>query len=228
MEQQVSIIVESLKTIWSQFLMFLPKLGGALLVLVAGWLVAKFLRRLTVRGLRLLRVDVAAEKSGVDDFLIQGGVRYNIVTILSTLVYWFIMFAVVLASLNVMGVASASLLFNKILLFIPNVIVAIIVIIFGSLFARLIQGIVYSYLNNVGIEGAGVLGGIAYYAILIFVVSLALEQVAIGGRLLVSAFEIAFGALCLAMALAFGLGGREWAANILSNMSRTKKQHGKG
>lgn len=179
-----------------------------MLVLVAGWLVAKFLKRLTARGLRLLRIDVAAEKSGVDDFLIQGGVRYNIITILSTLVYWFVMFAVVLASLNVMGVASASILFNEILLFIPNVIVAISVIIFGSLFARLIQGIVYSYLNNVGIEGAGILGGIAYYAILIFVVSLALAQVAIGGKLLVSAFEIAFGALCLALALAFGLGGK--------------------
>lgn len=226
MEQQVGIIMESLKTIWSQFLMFLPKLGGALLLLVAGWLVAKFLRKLTVRGLRLLRIDVAAEKSGVDDFLIQGGVRYSIVTILGNLVYWFVMFAVVLASLNVMGVASAAILFNKILLFIPNVIVAIIVIIFGSLFARLIQGVVYSYLNNVGIEGAGVLGGIAYYAILIFVVSLALEQVAIGGRLLVSAFEIAFGALCLALALAFGLGGREWAAGVLSNITRAGKRAG--
>jgi hypothetical protein len=69
-----------------------------------------------------------------------------------------------------------------------------------------------------GISGSQVMSTIAQWAILLFVVSMALEQVSIGGQVLVSAFQIAFGALCLALALAFGLGGKEWAAHILERM----------
>jgi hypothetical protein len=98
--------------------------------------------------------------------------------------------------------------------------VALLLLVFGSLFARFVRGVSSAYLNNIGLEGSELLSGVAQWAILLFAVSAALEQLAIGGQVLVSAFQISFGALCLALALAFGLGGKEWAARILEKMWR--------
>jgi hypothetical protein len=215
---QINVVLESLKTFWMELGNFLPQLIAALLVLIVGWLIAKLIRKAFVRVLRLLRVDVAAEKSGIENFLLRGGVQFTTVTILGSLIYWLILFMVLFAALNILGLQAAADIFNKIIVYIPNVIVAIVVLIFGTMFAKFIQGISLTYLSNVGFEGAQLVSYLAQYAIVIFVVSIALEQLAIGGQVLVSAFQIAFGGLCLALALAFGLGGREWAARILEKM----------
>jgi hypothetical protein len=140
------------------------------------------------------------------------------VTLIANMLYWFILFTFTLAVISSMGLTTAADLFNKMLLYVPNVIVALLLLVFGTVFAKFIQGVSYTYLNNMGIAGAQIMSTIAQWAILLFVVSTALEQVSFGGQVLVSGFEIAFGALCLALALAFGLGGREWAAHILEKM----------
>ena len=216
--EQVDILLHSLRTFWDQLAIILPKIFLSLILLTLGWIVAKLTRRGTIRLLRLLKVDVVAEKSGIEDFLLRGDVKFTTVSLLASLVYWTIMFTVVLAVLNSMGLEVAAQLFNKIILYLPNVVVAVIVLIFGAQFAKFVQGVVFTYLSNIGISGAEVISLIAQYSLLFFVVSVALEQLQIGGQILVSAFQIAFGALCLAMALAFGLGGREWAAGIINRL----------
>jgi hypothetical protein len=125
------------------------------------------------------------------------------------------MFAVMFAVLNSFGVSAAETLFAKILLYIPNVLVALLVLVLGTFLAKIFRGLTFTYLSNIGITGADIISQIAQWAVLLFVVSLALEQLSLGGQVLVSAFEIAFGAFCLALAIAFGLGGRAWAERIL-------------
>jgi hypothetical protein len=215
MPEQLRAFLNSLETFWLNLSLFLPQIIASFVLLILGWLVAKLLRKVALRVLKFLRIDVAAEKSGIDDFLVKGGVRYTTTTIVANLIYWFVLFTVMLALLNSLGLQTAAELFNRIVLYIPNVIVAVLVLMFGALFARFVKGVTFTYLSNIGIAGAEVMSTIAQWAILIFVFSVALEQLAIGGQILVSAFQIAFGALCLALALAFGLGGREWAAHIL-------------
>ena len=217
---QAHYLLESLRIFWAEISVALPRIIGAILLLTFGWMIAKVIRKATIRVLRLVKIDVLAEKSGIEDFLLRGGVKYTTVTILANLIYWSIMFTVTLAVLNSLGLQAAAELFNKIILYIPNVFVAVLVLIFGTLFAKLFKGIAYTYLTNVGIAGAEIVSVIAQYAILIFVISVALEQLAIGGQILVSAFQLAFGALCLALALAFGLGGRDWAAQILEKLRK--------
>ncbi len=204
--------------LWYRLLDFLPQLVIALAVLILGWLLAKLARKAVIRFLKLIRVDVAAEKAGVENFLIQGDIKYTTVTILANVIYWFIMFAVILAVVNSLGLQGADELFSKIILYIPNVIIAILVLIFGTLFARFVRGATSAYLSNIGIEGADFVSKIAQWALIVFVISIALEQLSIGGQILISAFQLAFGALCLALALAFGLGGKEWAARILEKL----------
>lgn len=215
--ERVDLFLESLKRFWLTFSAFLPQLVAALVLFVLGWLLASLLRKGAVRALKLMKVDVLAENSGIEDFLLKGGVRFTMVTLLANLVYWFVLFTVILAVLNTIGLQVAADLFNKIILYIPNVVVAIVVLLFGALFAKFVQGIAFAYFSNVGIAGGRFLSLVAQYAILVFVVSLALEQLNIGGEILVSAFQIAFGAVCFGLALAFGLGGRDWAAKILES-----------
>ena len=86
--------------------------------------------------------------------------------------------------------------------------------------ARILGGVVYTYLNNIGSSAAEPIGAVARFAVLAFVLFMAAEQLAIQSQVLVSAFQIAFAALCFALALAFGLGGREWAASVMNRYIR--------
>jgi len=207
-----------MKSFWIDVSSAFPALLAATALLLVGWVVARLVRRGVLRFLKLVRVDELAEKAGIENFLLQGGVRYTTVTLLADLAYWLIMFTVILAALNSLGLQNAAALFNKIILYMPNVIVALLVLMFGAFIAKIARAITFTYLSNVGISGADVIGHIAQWAILLFVVSVALDQLSIGGQILVSAFQIGFGAFCLALAIAFGLGGKEWATHILSKI----------
>jgi hypothetical protein len=218
MPDKLAETLESMKLFWAQISTALPTLLAVGVLLVVGWIVARLLRRGALRLLKFLRVDILAEKVGIEDFLLQGGVRYTTVTLLANLIYWLIMFTVILAALDTLGLQNAAVLFNKVILYMPNVIVAVMVLMFGAFLAKIVRAMSFTYLSNVGISGADVISHITQWAILLFVVSVALEQLSIGGQILVSAFQIGFGAFCLALAIAFGLGGREWAAHLLDKL----------
>jgi hypothetical protein len=209
------LVRDAFGTFLVQIANFLPRLAVTVVLLFIGWIAARVLRKVSVKVLKLVRLDEAAERAGLEDFLLQGGVRQTAVTIVADILYWLILLALIFASLRTLGIQAGEELFNRLILYIPNVVVAILILLLGSLFGNAVRTIAYAYLNNIGVEGAGIISSLAHWAILFFVVSLALEQLSIGGQILVSAFQIGFGALCLALALAFGLGGREWAAHIL-------------
>lgn len=220
MAEQLALLAESLETFGRDLATVVPRIVAVLVLVVAGWVVARLARRFTVRALRLARIDVAAEKAGIEDFLVQGGVRMTAVTIVGNLAYWLINLVVLLAALSALGINTAGELFNRMVLFIPNVIAAVVVLIFGALLAQFVGALVFTYLSNLGVAGAGAISAIARWAVIVFVLAISLEQLRIGGQILVSAFQIAFGAFCLALALAFGLGGREWAARLLDSFFR--------
>jgi len=215
-----SVLLRSLRITVGEIGAFLPDLALAVLLLILGWLLARLVRRIAIRSLRLLQVDQLAERSGVDDFLVRGGVEVTTVTLLAGTLYWLILAAVFVVLLEALGLQTAGLLLSRLAVFIPNLILAIGVLVFGSLLARVVGGLVLSYLSNIGSAAAEAIGALARYAVLMFVVFMAAEQLAIQTAVLVSAFQIAFAAVCLAAALAFGLGGREWAAQVISRYTR--------
>jgi hypothetical protein len=213
--QNHSDVITSLQATWSQIVAGLPDILSAVLLLLLGWILARVARRLAVRLFRFLKVDTLAENIGIEGFLVQGGVEFTTVTLLAGAVYWGILFLTFVALLNMLAVPAGMALLEQIVLFIPHVVVAVIVLIFGTVVARFVGAVTYTYLNNVGSRGAAVIAAVARFAMLGFVIAMAVEQLALRSEILVSGFQIAFGALCLALALAFGLGGREWAAKIL-------------
>jgi hypothetical protein len=219
MQQQLDVFVASLTSFWTQLASFVPQLLAALLLLFVGWVFANLVRTGVTKLLDLLHFDSLAEKTGIEAFLKQGNLEINLSRILAKLVYWIIIFIVIVTVANSLGLHMVAELFNKVVFYIPNIIVAILVLVFGVLVARFINRMVFAYLNNMGVEGALTLSTLSEYAVIIFVVFVALEQLQIGTHLLTAAFQIGFGAIGLAFALAFGLGGREWAAGVIKKLT---------
>jgi len=219
MQQQLDVFVSSLTSFWTQLAAFVPQLLAALLLLFIGWLFANLVRTGVTKLLDVLRFDSLAEKTGIEAFLKQGNLELSLSRLLAKLAYWVVIFIVVVTVANSLGLHIVADLFNKIVLYIPNIIVAILVLVFGILVARFINRMVFAYLNNIGVQGALTISTLSEYAVIIFVVFVALEQLQIGTSLLTAAFQIGFGAVGLAFALAFGLGGREWAAGVIKKLT---------
>ena len=215
MREQFNLILDSLQSSWFQIAAYLPRVLTAIVLLILGWLIARTVQRVVVRLLRLARLEAAAEQTGVDDFLVRGGVRVTVVTLIGEIFYWGLLLIFAVAVFNLIGLTMSPESVARLTSYVPNVMAALVVLIFGSLGARLIRGLVVAYLGNVGVKGSERIGYLVQAALVAFVVILALEQLRIDVKLLASAFQLAFGGICLALAIAFGLGGRNWAESIL-------------
>ena len=215
MREQFDLILDSLQSSWFQIAAYFPRVLTAVVLLILGWLIARTVQRVVVRLLRLARLEAAAEQTGVDDFLVRGGVRFTVVTLIGEIFYWGLILIFAVAVFNLIGLTMSPESVARLTSYVPNVMAALVVLIVGSLGARLIRGLVVAYLGNVGVKGSERIGILVQAALVAFVVLLALEQLRIDVKLLASAFQLAFGGICLALAIAFGLGGRNWAESIL-------------
>lgn len=203
---------------------FLPELIGAIIIFVVGWIIARLLKLAMEKLLKLVRFDTATEKTGVKAFLKKGEIVKTPSEIVGTLVYWFIMILVLIASLDALGLPIVSDLLNSIFLYIPNVVAAIIVLVLGFLLGDLLSAVVRTAASNAGLKNSEGLGKLALYAIVFFSGAIGLIQLGIGEKIVTAAFGIAFGATALALALAFGLGGRDVAAEYLKRWLGEKKK----
>lgn len=221
--EQLDVFVASFTSFWTELARFVPQLLAALVLLFIGWLLAKLARTGIMRLLKLLNFDRVTERSGLESFLKQAELDVSVASILGNLVYWLIILVMIVTVANSLGLHMVADLFNKVVLYIPNVIVAILVLVFGTILARFINRIVFAWLNNVGFSGALTVSTFSEYAMLIFVFFIALEQLQIASELITAAFTIAFGAVGLAFAIAFGLGAKDWAARVIDQAVNKKK-----
>lgn len=208
----VSILLEPARAILYQIGAFLPRLLIALVVVIAGWLVAKFARFAVTRGLRAINFHVLTERAGLDSFLRQGGATGDTTSIFGWLVYWLVILAALLIAFNGLGLTYITDLLGRVVWFVPNLFVALLVLAFGSYFARFIGGTVTTYCRNIKLQDAAFFGTLAQYAIMVFVILIALDQINVGGDIVRQSFLVILGGIVFALALAFGLGGKDWAA----------------
>ncbi|HET6491353.1 MAG TPA: hypothetical protein VFG44_00115, partial [Burkholderiales bacterium] len=155
------------------------------------------------------------ERAGMDGFLEQGGVQSDTTEIFGVLIYWLVILAALIIAFNSLGLTYITDLLRQVVLFVPKVIVALLILAFGAYFARFVGGTVMTYCKNVGIQDGELLGTLAQYAIMSFVVLIALEQVNVGGEIVRLSFLIILGGAVFALALAFGLGGQARVAKLL-------------
>jgi len=221
--QEINVLLEPLRGLLYQIGAFLPRLVLALAILLIGWLLAKAARFALDRALRAANFHVLGEKAGIDRFLREGGGRLDTVSILALLVYWLIILAALMVAFNSLNLEYVTELIGRVLLFVPRVMVAVLLLAFGAYFARFIGVAVTTYLSNVGNRDASLLGRLAMYAILVFVVLIALDQLGLGD-VVRQTFLILVAAVALGLALAFGLGGRHRAADLIDRWLNIDKR----
>jgi hypothetical protein len=225
MKEEVSMLLEPARAFLLQVGQFLPKLLLAAIVLVVGWLLAKAARFAVARGLRAINFHVLGERAGVDGFLKQGGIDTDSVGILALLVFWLVVLAALIIAFNGLGLTYITDLLGRIALFLPHVIVAVLILLFGSYFAQFVGNTVASYCRRADLRDAELLGALSRYAVLTFVVLIMLDHVSVGGAIVRESFLIVLAGVVLALALAFGIGGQRKAAQLLERWwpSRGKK-----
>ncbi len=216
--QEFDLFINSFGAFWSELAGFLPQVLIAIVLLFMGWILAKLARAGTMRLLQVLKFDRATEKSGLEAFLQQADLDVSVARVIGNLVYWLIILVMIVTVANSLGLSMVAELFNRVVLYIPNVIVAILVLVFGTILARFINRIVFAWLNNIGFSGALTVSTFSEYAIIVFVFFAAVEQLQIANELITAAFIIAFGAVGLAFAIAFGLGAKDAAQRSIEKI----------
>ncbi|HMK84735.1 MAG TPA: hypothetical protein VK437_02155 [Steroidobacteraceae bacterium] len=213
--QSLDLFPETAHEFLHQVASLLPRLAMALAILVAGWLFAKVARFAVERGLRAMNFNVLTERAGTDHFLQQGGLRGDTTTLFSLIAYWLVIVAALMTAFSTLGLTHVTDLLHRVVLFTPKLLVAMLAVILGSYFARFVGGAVATYCVEAHIPDADLLGRIARYLIMAFVIMIALSQVEVGGDIVQRTFLVILAGIVLALALAFGLGGKDWAAGLL-------------
>jgi flagellar biosynthesis protein FliQ len=212
--EKLDVMLVPLRGLLTEIGNFLPRLGVALAVLVIGWLLAKAFRFSVVKALRALNFHILTERAGIDGFL-KGGGEKDTTEWIGMIGYLLVLLASLIIAFNSLGLTQVTDLLGRVLLFVPRVLVALLVVVFGGYFARFVAHAVQRYFRAAGISDADILGRIARYAVMTFVLLLAIDHLDIGGGLIQKTFLILLAGVVFALALAFGLGGRARAAELI-------------
>lgn len=195
---------------------FLPTLISALVLLLIGWIIAKIIKGVLSRVLKAVKFDDIADKVGVNGYLAKGGMKHRASSLVATLFYWIVMFTTLVTFFNTLGLDVVSDLLSDVIKYIPNIIVGCLLLVVGMYLAEFVSGLVVGALKAGGYNNPEMIGRIAYGAVMFFAIAIVLEQLGIGGNIINTVVTVIMSGAGLAFALAFGLGGRDWAAGLIN------------
>lgn len=211
------ITVSSLQNLWSGFIGFLPSLIGALIVLIIGWIIAIALGRLATQILRAFRIDQLIEKTGAKS-IEKAGYKINVSHWLGELVKWFLIIVFVMAAADIVGLTQVTDFLQQVLLYLPNIIVAVIILLAAVVVANFLSKIIKGSVKIAGFGKADFLAAVTRWAVMIFALLAALDQLGVA-RSMISTLITGFVAMiAIAGGLAFGLGGRDIAGTLLKKI----------
>ncbi len=207
---------------------FIPKLIGFLVILLIGWIVASLISRAFTFLLRKIGFDRMSDRIGLTRFEQHMGVHMDAASLLGKIVYWFLFLIFLVPATDALGVPAVSNILNELVSYIPNIFVAVLVLILGALAATIVADLVRGATASANMDHPSIYANIARWAIIGFAIIVALEQLNIAPAIMNVLFASIAGAVALALGLAFGLGGRETAQRLLNRtedtMSNTSNQ----
>lgn len=224
MDRLALVVADPVKAMLIKIWSYVPVLAGVIVILVVGWLIAKLIESVIVRVLKAVRLDAASDKAGISNVLAQGEIKLTLSELLGAIIYWLVMLVVMVIALNALNLTVAADLLSRLVEYVPNIIIAIFVLVLGSFLASFVSAIVRTSASNVGIERAKLLGQITQTVLVIFSVIIAIEQLKIATALIALAVNIILAALGLGIALAFGLGCKDIAGKFVSDLVNKMKK----
>jgi hypothetical protein len=210
----------------STFLSAIPRLVGFLLVLVVGWVVSSLVARAVTAVLRAVRFNDLARRSGLAEFVERMGVRQDAASVLAGIVKWVIRLTTLLVAFDLLGLPAVSVVLQQLLFWLPNLVVALVVLVVGGLAAKALAQLVRGSASEAGLGNPDVLAAITRITVWAFTVIAAVSQLGVATTVIDTLLIGVVGALALATGLAFGLGGRDKAARILDRLGERRWQPG--
>ncbi|MGH7535964.1 MAG: mechanosensitive ion channel family protein, partial [Gemmatimonadales bacterium] len=200
------------------FLSTIPRLLGFAIVLVAGWVVSSLLAKGVVVLLQAMKFNELARRSGFADFVQSMGVRTDSAGVIAGLAKWFVRVFALVVAFDLLGLPAVSNVLQRFLLWLPNLIVGLVVLVIGGVAAHAVSRLVRGAVAQAGLTNPEVIATVAKVAVWAFAIVVAVSQLGIATTLINTLLVGVVGALALATGLAFGLGGREHAARLLQRL----------
>ncbi len=205
-------LFERLQIGLAQLVAIVPAFFGALLILLAGYFLAKLVAHTTDALLRRLNFNKVAEAGGLSEAVDRAGMRVDPIHAVGKLLFWLVMLVVILLASAALGLDSINEMFGTMLSYIPTLIAAVVIVILGMIVGEFVRGIVLASAGAV--EGVPTLAKLAKTAVVLIAVFMAAQQMGVAAEIVTAAFTLVLGAIALAAGLAFGLGNRELAGEI--------------
>ena len=193
----------------------IPKIIGFLVILIIGWLIASAIATAVAALLRAVRFNDLAQRAGLAGFVQNMGIRTDAAGFLATVAKWFVRLIVLVTAFDALGLPAVSQVLQQLLLWLPNLVVALVVLVIGGLAATALASLVRGATAESGLGNPDLLATIARVAVWAFAIVIAVNQIGVAATLVNTLFMAVVGALALALGLAFGLGGRDTAAQIV-------------
>lgn len=213
------VLAVSFQNLWLGVVAFVPSLVVAILIFVIGWIVASIVSRLLAQLIGALKLDTALRSAGLETVLKRAGMDLDSGAFVGELARWFIIVVFLVASLQIVGLTQVNdFLKNVVLGYLPNVIVAAMILLVAGVVADAMKNVVSSSARAAQIHSAGLLGSVARWAIWILAIITALAQLGIAQTFMYTLFTGVVAMLALAGGLAFGLGGRDAAARYIEKL----------
>lgn len=216
----VDTLIESLQGLWLAFVDFIPALVGALFVFIVGWVIAVVLDKVVLRVLKTVQVDRLFDQLGVMKYLHGAGVTWEFSGLLAGLVRWFFIIAAFLAAVDILGLSGLSTYIRDILLYIPNIIVAALILLVAAVLANFLEKVVTASMRATEMGPSRLVGVVVRWSVWGFAIIAVLSQLGVATPLVETLFMGLVAMLALAGGLAFGLGGQGVAKDILERVRR--------
>jgi hypothetical protein len=218
--QAIDIVQSSVLGLWDSIVAYLPNVLGAVVVFIIGIIIAAVLQAVVVKVVQILRIDELVSKLDLKGSLEKVGIRLHVGKLLGWIVKWFFIIVALVAATDILGWQEVTSYLQEVVLYIPNVIIAVVILLAGILLANFVRNVVMTAVEAAELSSAGFLSGIAKWAILLFSFMAALVQLQIAPMLINTLFTGLVAMLALAGGLAFGLGGKEHASRLLDRLRR--------
>jgi hypothetical protein len=196
----------------SQLLSILPAVLAAIVILAAGYFIAKLVEKWTDALLVRLNFNKVAERGGLSEAMGRTGTRLDPIHAVGKLLFWMVMLVVILLASSALGLESINMMFGTMLSYIPTLIASIVIVILGMIVGEFVRAVVLVSAGRV--SGVPVLARIAKAAVVTIAIFMAVQQLGLAPEIVTAAFTLILGAFALAAGLAFGLGGRHFAADL--------------
>lgn len=219
-------ITDSLNRFLEKVLIFLPNLLAMITILVVGFLIAWIFKRLLFRFLKAIQFDRVSRQWGLSDILSKGGMTYSPASLLCRFFYWVIVFVTLILGINALEVAATQNLIAQFFNYLPHLFAAVLILVIGYLIAVFLGQATLIAAVNAQMQSARLLSRLVRWFLIFFSVTVALYQLGIAEKVITAAFSVIFGGMVLALAIAFGWGGRELAKEFLERLYKKDEKSG--